>query len=333
MPTQELVSIVVPVYNKAPWLEQSVRSALAQDHPALEVLLVDDGSTDGSAALCDRLAAQDARVRCIHQPNAGPAAARNRGIEAAGGEYLAFLDADDTLEPGAVGAMVAAARDSGAQLVIAPMLEETPGGVRVLNGLADVPAGAVAQEAFYAHLARGNLDVYWGSQCNKLYRLPLLRQHGIRFDDGAILAEDFRFNLRYYRVIDACACLQTPTYRYRAVSASLSRSLTERQILDRGRYFWQYLTDWYTELGRTQELPYLNEIALKTIADCMALARLGRGESYGQLRATLRRLLSEEWIANAIPTARTVRKKQRIILRLLQARQYGAVCLIRCLNS
>lgn len=94
-----LFSVIVPVYNAGPYLGPCVRSLLGQTRPELEVILVDDGSTDGSAALCDRYAAEDSRVRVIHQANAGPGAARNRGLEAAAGDYLTFLDSDDFLDP------------------------------------------------------------------------------------------------------------------------------------------------------------------------------------------------------------------------------------------
>lgn len=98
------VSVIVPVYNAARTLRASVASLLRQDLPAreMEILLVDDGSTDGSAALCDALAKQHRRIRVLHQPNGGVSAARNAGIRAARGACLLFLDADDTLEKNTV---------------------------------------------------------------------------------------------------------------------------------------------------------------------------------------------------------------------------------------
>ena len=93
-----LVSVVVPAYNAAGFLEEAVTSALGQRYPAVEVLVVDDGSTDGTRAVAGRLAGADARVRVIEMPrNTGrPAMPRNLGIAAAAGEFVAFLDADDT---------------------------------------------------------------------------------------------------------------------------------------------------------------------------------------------------------------------------------------------
>ena len=95
------VSVVIPCYNCIDYLEESVRSVLAQTLRELEILIVDDGSTDGSGALADSLAAQDDRIRVIHQKNGGLPVARNSGIDAACGEYIAFLDADDLVLPNA----------------------------------------------------------------------------------------------------------------------------------------------------------------------------------------------------------------------------------------
>lgn len=93
------VSIVIPVYNAAGHLEGCMRSIRNQTMEDLEILLVDDGSDDGSYELCDRLAAEDQRIKVLHQNNAGVSAARNAGIAAAKGEYIAFSDADDYMEP------------------------------------------------------------------------------------------------------------------------------------------------------------------------------------------------------------------------------------------
>lgn len=93
------VSLIVPVYQAASFLRAAVDSMRAQTHADIEILLVDDGSTDGSGALCDAMALEDARVRVIHQRNAGSGAARNAGMDAAQGEYVLFCDADDRLSP------------------------------------------------------------------------------------------------------------------------------------------------------------------------------------------------------------------------------------------
>lgn len=94
-----LISIIVPVYNPGKHLRKCLESLIHQTYPHLQIILVDDGSTDGSGGLCDEYAAKDKRIICIHQPNSGVSKARNRGMEAAYGDYYHFPDSDDYLDP------------------------------------------------------------------------------------------------------------------------------------------------------------------------------------------------------------------------------------------
>lgn len=93
------VSVIIPVYNVEQYLARCVDSILCQTYSKLEILLVDDGSPDGSGAICDAYAAKDARVRVIHKPNGGLSSARNAGIDASHGDYLSFIDSDDWIHP------------------------------------------------------------------------------------------------------------------------------------------------------------------------------------------------------------------------------------------
>ena len=98
---EPLVSVIVPVYNVAAYLQRCLDSLLGQTYRNLEIICVNDGSTDGSAAILDEYATKDARIKVIHQENAGVSVARNRGLDSATGEYVGFIDADDWLEPDA----------------------------------------------------------------------------------------------------------------------------------------------------------------------------------------------------------------------------------------
>lgn len=97
-----MVSIVVPVYNAAKYLEECIASVFSQSFDDWELILVDDGSSDGSGLIIDRMAEADPRVKAIHRANGGMSAARNTGIAAARGEFMYFLDADDVLHPDAL---------------------------------------------------------------------------------------------------------------------------------------------------------------------------------------------------------------------------------------
>lgn len=116
--SQVAMSVIVPVYNTRAYLEECVRSVESQTFTDFELLLIDDGSTDGSGALCDSLSRQDARIRVVHQKNQGRSAVRNNGVDMARGEYVLFIDSDDFTEPEMFAEMVGAARQNDADVVM-----------------------------------------------------------------------------------------------------------------------------------------------------------------------------------------------------------------------
>ena len=112
-----LISIIIPVFNAEKYLTECLDSVRGQTLEDVEILCVNDGSTDQSGTICDRYAAEDPRFRVIHQKNAGQSAARNRGLELALGKYVMFVDADDTLSPEACRKSLKKAQETGAEIV------------------------------------------------------------------------------------------------------------------------------------------------------------------------------------------------------------------------
>src|SRR5918994_2674717 len=131
------ISVVVPIYNVEPFLDECLRSIAGQTHADLEVVMVDDGSTDGSAAIARRFAERDERFRLISQANAGLGAARNAGVEAASGEHLAFVDSDDVLPADAYERLLTSLERTGSDFAT--------GNVLRLSSLGCAQAAFVAQ--------------------------------------------------------------------------------------------------------------------------------------------------------------------------------------------
>lgn len=119
-----MISVIVPVYKAEKYLERCVNSILNQTYRDLELILVDDGSPDGSPELCDRFAQQDSRVRVIHKENGGVSTARNAGLEAARGEYIAFVDSDDWIEPYMYETMLSAAQKHNCDVVMCDCVKD-----------------------------------------------------------------------------------------------------------------------------------------------------------------------------------------------------------------
>lgn len=220
------VSVIVPVFNGREWIERSVRSALSQTAPSLEVIVVDDGSTDGTRELVSALAAGDPRVRLLHtRASLGPAGARNLGMDAARGEWIAFLDADDRFHPRRLAWLLDAARAHGSDLLADNQQVVTEAGA---------PCGLM-----WPHLARptpldaeawvrGNVwsgPMAFGYGYAKVFvRRALVESPRLRMRPQLRLMEDFHFVLALLRRGHRLLMLPEPLYEYTLRIDSLARA-------------------------------------------------------------------------------------------------------------
>lgn len=226
-----VVSVIVPAYQAEKTLEKCVRSILTQSFRDVEILLVDDGSRDGTAALCDRLAGEDSRIRVFHRENSGVSATRNFALEQACGEFIQFVDSDDYLAENAIAAMVQVARTHGSDLVIADYY-------RVYEGAAQCKSrgrsiGPVDADAFLRDFTDSPSAFYYGVLWNKLYRREIIQRHGLRMDESLSWCEDLLFNMNYYRHIADVYVLRVPVYYY--VRSMTSLSMQKMNLFRLGR--------------------------------------------------------------------------------------------------
>lgn len=185
---KETVSVIVPVYNTEAYLTNCVNSILSQSYPHLEVILVDDGSEDRSPELCDGFSKVDPRVRVIHQANQGVSAARNAGMDVAQGEYLMFVDSDDTISANAVELLLQDIKKYQADIVSAVKSAVHP------DGREDCPYGN-GEIHVYDGIAPLKLSLEYDRQtnsaCAKLFRRNFVGE--IRFAVGKHVHEDGYF--------------------------------------------------------------------------------------------------------------------------------------------
>ncbi len=218
------LSVVIPVYNVAPYLERCVRSALRQTFRDLELILVDDGSTDGSGEKAERLAQEDDRVRVIHQANQGLAAARNSGIRASNGEYLVFLDSDDEwLLADGIDSLL---RHDGADIIIFKDIHIWKS-CRELTADYDVDFISTLPDprAIFEHLVLTNQ--FNMSACLLLVRRDLLTENDLFFPYGYI-SEDVQWSLLLWQKVRSVAFENLDFYGYYHREASITSSTTLR---------------------------------------------------------------------------------------------------------
>ena len=189
------ISVISPVYNVGPYLAPCLDSILAQTVQDWELILVDDGSTDGSGAVCDAYAGRDARIRVIHQPNAGPGAARNAGMDAARAPFLCFLDPDDKVDPDYLEILLSAGPVPDA-LVMTGIMEHYDDG-RPAHASYTFPKQVSVPDI--TGIDRKKRIFRYASPNTKRFDTALLRREGLRFPTGISIQEDMVFYLDYLR--------------------------------------------------------------------------------------------------------------------------------------
>ena len=221
-----VVSIIVPIYNVEKYLRRCVDSILKQEYQNFELLLLDDGSTDSSPALCDAYAAQDSRVRVIHKSNSGVSDTRNLGIREAQGTYLQFVDSDDWITPDCTRLMARTALQSNCDMVVADFYRVSGERVSHKGGIGD--KDVLTLEQYTAHMMENPANFYYGVLWNKLYRRELIIAHDLQMNPAIRLCEDFMFNLEYMRYARSFCALQVPVYYYVKTRSSLSSASVRR---------------------------------------------------------------------------------------------------------
>lgn len=180
-----LISVIVPVYRVEKYLDHCIRSITEQTYPNLEILLVDDGSPDGSGAICDHWAEKDSRIRVIHQQNAGAGAARNTALDAAAGELIAFVDSDDYLHPNMFRHLHSLMKDGVDIAECEISLTETDE-LSMDDGTGAEILVCDTEDALRLHIQD---EIFRQTPPNKLYRQECVGD--IRFPEGNLIDDEF----------------------------------------------------------------------------------------------------------------------------------------------
>lgn len=197
---RDKVSIIIPVYNAEKYLHRCVQSILNQSYLNWEAIFVDDGSTDGSKAILQFYVEKDSRIRIISQRNAGPAAARNVGIESISGEYFLFVDADDYIDVEFINKTLTAAINNQCDMVLTSIL---------CNG-SDAGMYFCGLEKFKPLYFR----VINPGPVAKLYKKSIVQRYKIRFPEDMKIAEDYVFTFLYATRVETLYAIQEPLYYY-----------------------------------------------------------------------------------------------------------------------
>jgi glycosyltransferase involved in cell wall biosynthesis len=256
-----LLSIIVPVYKVEDYLDQCVESILGQRHSDLELILVDDGSPDRCGSLCDEWAAKDPRVRVIHKENGGVCSARNAGLDAAKGDYVAFVDSDDWLEPEMYTAMMEKVRELDCDVVLCDCVKEHPGAPALYTH--DIRPGfydrAALENEYFPHLLMMENVEYPATISNWLLLFRRELAEGIRYLTGVRYSEDLLFGAQVlYRARSFFYMKDQAFYHYRMNPGSA----THRFVPDKWRDYKKLHTGIREAFGSCPDFDFSRQIDL-----------------------------------------------------------------------
>lgn len=275
------ISVIIPVYNAEDTIERAVNSITIHEYEPLEVILVDDGSTDNSGNICDCLASQDDRVKVVHKENGGVSSARNTGLDIASGEYVMFLDADD------------AVRFDTLQMMYRRGFDMILGGYAKLQDMSVVESYKPSAEIEYRDVneVANFLDrtitrkhsYLLNSACFKLFRLSIIRDNGIRFDEELRYGEDKMFVFTFLSYVNKVLTVPDIVYDYILQPESLSSDLISDRhlsqlflLLERYRPVLDVLKSRFPSSIRLAELYHVDFIGRYV---CRILTVFARGKS------------------------------------------------------
>ena len=289
---REMVSVIVPVYNVENYLPRCVDSILAQTYEKLEVILVNDGSKDGSGAICDDYAGREERIRVIHKKNGGLSSARNAGIDAAAGSYLAFVDSDDWIEPDALEAMMAQMVRQNVKLVCAGRYDVNGATGEKKLGLCPKRTERISAEEMV-----GRIFLWDGcdsSACDKLYHRSLFET--FRYPLGQV-SEDVAVTYKIVLKAGTVVMLEKPVYNYYHRPGSITTT-AQKKITEKSFHFSRHTEEIYRFIREHHpkiepQVCYLRVRSLSHILLLMEQAEASVRKEFGEEYRAARKALAE----------------------------------------
>lgn len=323
------ISVIIPVYNSEQYLGDCIKSVLLQTYSNIEILIVDDGSTDGSPQICDHYAQNDDRIRVIHKPNEGVSAARNIGIEKANGEYIVFVDSDDRLDSNALETAHDSATDTKADLVIWNYYfvrgskiirnEDFPeSGVYDDEGLIDSLIASTLCPLICKLKTPNDLIIGMSFTWNKMFRKSVLQDHTIRFNEEISMYEDIAFVCRYLKHTDTVAFVDECNYFYRVLDTNATNSY-KAKLVDNDNKLMSELQEALPEMTELQKEAYTAR-RIRCITDIAKYLYFHKDNKKKDVRGFLMALKENKEYADAIREARYtyLTFKQKMMVMMLK---------------
>lgn len=255
---QPLVSIIVPVYNGEKSIERCLRSIQNQSYPNLEIIVINDGSTDHTEKIIEKYASSDERFHYIKKENSGVSHSRNLGIKAAKGDYLQFVDSDDWLMKQATEEFVRTMLTFDCDMVISDYYRVN--GRRIYEKGHIEGGPVITRNKFAEYMMEAPANFYYGVLWNKFFKADIIRKFELTCSPELDWCEDFRFNLEYLQYVGKVGVITKPLYYYVKTKGSLVDTQVNFQQTIRTK---RILFDYYKELYKSIDLYKENKLRIQ----------------------------------------------------------------------
>ncbi len=299
------VSIIVPVYNSDQYIKNTIENILNQSLHNIELILINDGSTDNSKHILDEFAIIDSRVKVIHQENKGVSCARNKGISTASGEYIGFVDSDDFIDSDMYETMYNKAISSNSDIVCCGFIEEDATG-KVFRTYDYPLVNSILEnkeiKSKFAELLNTKLEILGGSPMwNKIFKKSFINQHNISIDENITVGEDLCFNIKAFYNAHIVSGVDKQFYHYMNVNPNSIMSKLDdnkfRKFIDGRIWILKTLEKYNLNSKEYTESEYSKNFAnLIQIADY----RLTNTSNFSEKYKKVSKILKSEEVKNSL---------------------------------
>lgn len=336
------LSVVVPVYNVEMDIERCIESIRNQTLNAIELILVDDGSKDRSGLLCDRAAEKDSRIKVIHQQNTGQGLARNKALEIAQGEYIAFVDSDDYVESETYQRIIEQMELNHSQLGCFGYSQDNEKGEIIYQTKIKekVYTGEEIKKKFILHFFGDDPkedDLRGVSACMSVYKREIIEKYKIYFQsERKVFSEDTLFNLEYCKYIDSVVVMAKSYYHYCLKPDSFTKGY-KKEWFELTAYFTELLVD-YAEYYDVEEMVdnRIRMILWVSLIDCIKQeVRLKEQISTLEIRNRIKDICSRAKVIELINKLQIegLNKKQKIFYYCIKYKFYWGLVLLSDLRN
>lgn len=249
-----LVSAIIPVYNSEKYIKKCIDSLINQTLKNIEIILINDGSSDDSLRILRQYEKRDERIVVIDQKNNGPSSARNKGIDIAKGEYISFIDSDDWVDETMFEEMYNSAKENNSDVVICDMKLVNKDEETYITGL-NYPIRNLSERAMKEIIFKELLsNSQFNSMANKIFRTSIIKKNNIRLDKDIYYAEDWLFNVEFFRRSKKISYINKAFYYYRRGHESSSSSYNDDTFEKVGLWIYRMRKEYANELNMNQYL-------------------------------------------------------------------------------